>query len=310
MPPIELDKDLAATLTDEELAAIGESEHSPEELDAIKSIAGETIDDDEDDEDGDDEVIGDGSPVEGSGASGEAGDDNPGEAPADVPEEEPSEFKTQYKAYVPADLEEQIAAVASEKKDLAQKFRDGDIDLDEFNTQSEALEAKRDDLNKIKLKAEVFEDMNAQTGQQAWANAVNTFVNSVAKAEGIDYRKDAEKAGDLDIFVKRLADNPANEGKPMNWFLQEAHKRVRALHGIESTNQATRETDADKLKAARERRKPPVDAAPKTLAQVPGSDGPGDVSGEFSDIDGLEGMELEDAIARMTPSQRERYLKA
>lgn len=311
MPPVELDKDLADTLTPEELEAINESEHSPDEIAAIKNIAGNDDPDDDEDDDDDEEESGSAAPVEGK----KNPDDNEAEAgsqaadPVDEQVEQPGEFKTRYKAEVPADLEEQITAVAADKKALAQQFRDGDIDLDEFNTKSEELDSRRDELNRIKFKAEVFEDMNAQSGQQAWENTVNSFVSNVAKAEGIDYRKDADKAGDLDIFVKRLAENKANEGKPMNWFLQEAHRRVKALHGIQD-KPAAQETPEDKLKAARESRKPPIEAAPKTLAQVPGGDGPGDVTGEFSDVEGLEGLELEDAIARMTPAQRERFLKA
>lgn len=307
---IELDKDLAATLTDEELAAIGESEHSQEELDAIKNIAGEDNPDDDIEDDGDNEE-GDapngGAPVEGKGAKENNADQDP--PTDDTPAEESGEFKPRFKVDVPADLDQQIIAVQTEKKALAQKFRDGDIDLDEFNTQSDAIESKRDELNRVKIKAELYDDMNTQTGEQVWANTVNSFVTNVAKAEGIDYRADAEKAGDLDLFVKRLAENKANDGKPMNWFLQEAHKRVKALHGLQD-KAAKEETPQDKLKTAREGRKPPLDAAPKTLAQVPGGDGPGDVSGEFSDVEGLDGLELEDAIARMTPAQRERFLKA
>jgi hypothetical protein len=34
------------------------------------------------------------------------------------------------------------------------------------------------------------------------------------------------------------------------------------------------------------------------------------VSGEFASMDSLEGFELENAIARLTPTQRERYLAA
>lgn len=314
MPPVELDQDLANTLTPEELEAINESEHSPDELEAMKNIADNGDPDDDENYDEDDEVVNDGNPVEGAAAND--GNDEKSNADAapitDEPAaEESGEFKPRFKADVPADLDEQIAVVSTEKKALAQKFRDGDIDLEEFNTQSDALESKRDELNRHKIKAEIYEDMNTQSGEQVWANTVHSFVVNVAKSEGIDYRKDADKAGDLDIFVKRLAENKANDGKPMNWFLQEAHKRVKALHGIQDKAAEHKEkTPQDKLKAARETRKPPIDAAPKTLAQVPGGDGPGDVSGEFADIEGLEGLELEDAIARMTTSQRERFLKA
>jgi hypothetical protein len=63
-------------------------------------------------------------------------------------------------------------------------------------------------------------------------------------------------------------------------------------------------------KAGTQRRTPPVDAVPATLANVPGGDGPGDVEGEFADVLALDGMAYEAAIARMTPTQRERFLRA
>jgi hypothetical protein len=33
------------------------------------------------------------------------------------------------------------------------------------------------------------------------------------------------------------------------------------------------------------------------------------VAGEFADIEALDGMEYEDAIARMSPAQREKFLR-
>ena len=63
------------------------------------------------------------------------------------------------------------------------------------------------------------------------------------------------------------------------------------------------------LPATKASRKPPLDAVPKTLAQVPGSDGPGDVDGnEFSDVDRLTGDAMEAAIAKMSAAQRDRYM--
>ena len=70
-----------------------------------------------------------------------------------------------------------------------------------------------------------------------------------------------------------------------------------------------RPASQDPVADAKAKRKPPVDAAPTTLAQVPGSDGPGDVSDEFSDVLALDGLEFEEAIARMSPAQREKFLR-
>jgi hypothetical protein len=147
--------------------------------------------------------------------------------------------------------------------------------------------------------------MTAQTAEQQWAFTVRRFMSATAKAEGgIDYVKDAEKNADLDLFVKALARDEKNSDKPAEWFLSEAHRRVQAMHGI-----ATKPTPAPTLEKPAASRKPPIDAAPKTLAQVPGGDGPGDVDGnEFADVDRLTGDAQEEAIRRMTPSQRERYM--
>jgi hypothetical protein len=58
-------------------------------------------------------------------------------------------------------------------------------------------------------------------------------------------------------------------------------------------------------KPAAQNRNPP--AAPKTIAHIPGGDGPGDVGGEFAHLDALDGNDLESAIAKMSPAQREKY---
>ena len=79
--------------------------------------------------------------------------------------------------------------------------------------------------------------------------------------------------------------------------------------GFEVVYQGIRLTPAQIVAAAVAARKPPIDAAPKGLAHVPGGDGPGDVASEFADVDNLVGDALDDAIARMTPERRERYMR-
>jgi hypothetical protein len=301
---IELDKDMAATLTEEELAAINDSEISEEELASMKGIAEGAGEDDEDEDDSDGDL-----PVEKLAAKEAAktavADDENTESNNDDADAEA--FKPKYQAQLPQDFAAQIDSIKTETRTLAQQFKEGDIDLDEYNIKVEALNEKRDGLMQQKLKADIFSEMDHQTAEQQWQWTINQFTSKTAKSEGIDYRKDQEKAADLDIFVKRLAESPANSDKPMDWFLVEAHKRVMALHCIAQTDASA---PKDKLKEAKESRKPPLGNAPKTLAQVPGGDGPGDMGNEFNDLDGLDGIDLESAIAKMTPAQRERFAKA
>lgn len=326
-----MDKDLAATLTPEELEAINSTEDNPpvneEDKAALKALADQHVDDDKDDDDDDDKGDPNAAPVEGKpdakdkagtqdDADTKGGDDKGKQEQANEPAAQETAtkrdtFVPRYKAELPANYQENLAELARNEDALKQKFKDGEIEFDEFDEARAVIIEERSRLEKAAWKAEISQEMNAQTAEQQWESTVNGYLNSV-KTE-IDYLKDVEKAADFDQFVKVLAANPAHQDKSMEWFLQEGHRRVKVLHGIESApvkdNKDTT-TQKDDKAGKPNSRKPPLDAAPKNLSQVPGSDGPGDVQDEFSDIDRLEGEAFEAALAKLTPAQRERYLQA
>lgn len=290
----ELDSHISTTMTPEELEAIN-AEDSPEEKLIMRQAPEGDDDDDEDDEDA--------PPVEGKPDAKEPGEEPAEEPQADEEPEEPKALAPRYEAKLPSDYDDQIKSLKERDAELRQKFRDGEIDIDERDASLAELSEQREQLLVARAKAEISQEMQQQTAAQQWQNTVNSFMAKAAKDDGLDYRKDQEKAADLDQFVKFLANKQENADKPMDWFLAEAHKRVQALHGIAPAPK--RETIED----AKAKRKPPVDAAPKTLAQVPGSDGPGDVDDQFADVTALDGWELEQAIARMTPAQREKFAR-
>jgi hypothetical protein len=295
----ELDKDILANLTDEEREAINGGDTSPEEQAALQEIAdadaGFVGEDggDEDEGEGEDEdaavVVADAvvapsaAAVVIDGDAEEAGDD----APA---------FRSRYKAELPSDYADRVAAIRHETDALANAFKVGDIDFDEFQVRSQDIAERREVLTIQRAKSEIAEEMVGQTEEQEWGNTISRFFAATAKAGGTDYSKDAVKQADLDQFVKALASNPANQYKSGEWYLAEAHKRVNALHGL--TAAAPTATNTKRAKQI-------IPAA--SLAHVPGGNGPGDLAGEFAGMDGLEGDALETAIARMTSAQREKY---
>lgn len=300
---IELDKDISATMTEEELAAINE-ELSPEDIASMKSIAGSEDEDEDDDQAGEEsapEVV----PIEGAAANEEAPEAKPALANA-----ADDEFKPSYSASLPEGYDDNVKALNDELKGLAKQFKDGDIDFDQYSADMQALNERRDALVQEKLKVEVINDMRFQEWQDSKVSAFQSL-NGESIKEGIDYSTDEGKFNVLNKHFTNIEADPAYAGKSAKFMLTTAHRLAKAELGIETKAAPAGEvSQADALKAAKAARKPPIDAAPKTLAQVPGSDGPGDVTGEFSDIDALDGMELEDAVARMTPAQRDRYLKA
>lgn len=297
-----LDSVASSLLSPEELEAINGSDYDDAEIDALKSLAG---DDDEDDTDGDDRgeddaEVGEASSETDSAATG--ANDSPA---VDEPDEK---FSPTYRAQLPADYDEQLTALKQEFANLAEQFKQGDIDFEEYKALTDQLADRRDALTSLRTKAEISREMQEQSAEQEWQWTIRRFVAKTAREEKIDYRSDEAKRNDLDAFVKVLAANPANANKDGDWFLNEAHRRVKTLHGIAETP-AQKSSPPSKPDAPVSRR-PRLEAVPKTLASVPGSDGPGDIGDEFADIDKLDGVALERAIARMSPQQREKYARA
>lgn len=324
MSSVSLDDQIAATLEPEELAAIRGDEPTAAEQEALKSIAAGAPKDQEVDEDEGSTLDADGKPVQVAAAPAPA-PAAAAPAPADEPVAVVQEVAAApaapqpgpaFVAPLPADFDAQVAALKSATDELGAKFKAGEIDVDTYRSESDKLAERRDGLNSIRIEHSIAQKMEQQTQERQLRTEVErTF--RLGKAEGIDYQNDEAKRSDLDGFVKALASNPANDDKSLPWFFDEAHKRVKTLYGIAaapaaaatpaapSAKPSAAQVKADALAA----RKPPIDAAPKGLAQVPGGDGPGDVAGEFADVDNLEGDELEIAIGRMTPERRERYMR-
>lgn len=301
-----LDGIAADLLSDEERAAISDG-LDESEIDALKAVAGDDGEGVEDDSGGDEDgESDDGDRLQRVEEEGNGQDDDGQETEAAPVDNDEPRRKGGYRAALPEGFAEQVAGIEAEQEALAEQFKAGDIDFDEYRASASALGTRRDALSATRLKAEISAEMEQQSAEQQWQEAVNTLVGRAAAEDKIDYRKDAEKQRDLDVFVKALAGDEKNASKPMRWFLDEAHKRVKALHGVVAAPVPVPTPTPNPAGP----RRPNLSAVPKTLAHVPGGDGPGDIGDEFSGIDGLDGMELETAIAKMSPAQREKFARA
>lgn len=303
---ISLDEHHASTLSDEELSAINGDDLSDEDRDLLQLVAGDGDDGDDDDEDDDEpsDEVGDDDDQDGDADPETIAAANADSAAAQPPASERQPAASYQAAVLPADFQEQISATHTAQSDLLQRFQEGDLEVSEYVAELSKITEMRDALMAAKIKAEISHEMEEQASAREWQQAVHRFLDRVAKSEQVDYRTDAARARDLDTFVKVLANDPENAQQSSEWFLQEAHKLVNARRG--GTVTATKDDPRPRPAP----RKPDLKAVPKTLAHVPGSDGPGDVSDEFGNVDALDGLDLESAIARMTPAQREKYARA
>lgn len=296
-----LDADALATLTPEERAAIEDDTPTPGDLDALKAVAGSADDSDDDEDDGDD-----GAGVKPADKPADAAKaDKPADPPADARTEPVAERPARYDAELPTKFDEQLQDLKSQDAALRAKFKAGEIDIDERDEGLALLTEQREELLVQRTTAVTLNKINETNQKNDDANFESNFVARV-KDDGVDYGLEKNQRLFNTSLQEVLEDNPKFT-RAQAW--DEAHKLVARARGV-TLGDATPAKKADPVGDAVAKRRAPLDAAPKTLAQVPGGDGPGDVGGEFADIEALTGMEYEAAIARMSPAQREKFLRS
>jgi hypothetical protein len=302
------DTSILDTMTAEEREAIQGHEANPASPndDADDSGEGEVLD-------------ADGKPVEVAEVVAPAIAAQPGEPAAPTAAQSTPETQTPtpektakaesagYHATLPEDYAANVDEVKAKRAELADQFKSGTIDFDSYNVHLAEVNAQAEALTIQRAKAEISQETSQQAAARQWNAAIGTTMDHAAAVDGIDYRADEAKGKDLDAFVRALGNDQANADKSMQWFLDEAHKRVMALHGLTPGKAAP---GAPAVPAKPGPRKASLEGMPASLAQVPGADGPGDVSGDsFAHLDSLDGEALEQAIAKMTPAQRENFTR-
>ena len=310
-------------LSEEERKAIEE----PIEDAADADLDGE-VDEDEDDE-ADDEADGaqgadadDGDP---EGDEGDQSEDEPAAAAAPAgPAETPSVLPA-YSFKLPDDFDDRVTALEGKFDELETEYSGGDMSPETYRKELRALTREQSELDGMKQRAEIAEDMNRQTAehqakieQASWEASVLELCAFALKPEngGLDYEKDENLAKQLIAQTKALQESPGKADKSKQWLLQEAHRVVMFLNGKTAPGAAPapaapeKEAKAKKAEVAAAR-KPDLTKAAKSLGDVAGTTHPGDVSGnEFAHLDGLEGDAFASAYSKLTPAQRDAYRMA
>ncbi len=309
------------SLTPEERAAIAGDDGDPNDSDALrrivqgaeaKPVAGDLDDDTDDAGDNTDDV----APAEPAAAApappaaaaepAPAAEDAAPAAPADtMPAADAGGDAPVVPAFqLPDDFAERSAALKQASEDLRAKFKAGEIDIDEYETQRDAQAEQRLELERLQVRADLAADMAKQAEVQRRERVAQEVFSASLKA-GVDY-ENTDTYAEFQGQFQALANNPTHAAKGFDWLLREADSRVRRLLGTTAPQPAI--TPAPTPAPAPSRR-PPIDSVPKTLAHVPGGEGPGDLDGdEFSELDRLEGEAYEMAIERLSPAKRQAYI--
>lgn len=306
------DEDLAG-LSDEEIAAL---EDDDDESEILKNIAGDDGDDEDDDQSSDDSEDDDSAADDNAGAgadaganddqaaAGDAGDADPDKAATTAAEPAPviaEEFQPEFKAAVPEDIAAKLTDIDDRTKALMTKFKDGDIELPDFMEQKAELDNEKLQLSIAARQAEWAQQQNTDSREQRWKWEQERFF-SQDKSSIYKDDKDPIALAALNATVKQLAADPANNRRAPGWFLEEADRRVRERFNLGGATKAAPDTTK---KPARE---PDLSKVPKTLANLPAADISETGSDEFAYLEKLDGIELEQALRKLTPEQEARYL--
>lgn len=273
---------------------------------------------------------------EGDGKDGDvaaAAGDGDGEGAGDEDEAPTSDRFVPLMEVKPVeDYEAKLADIDRRRAEIRQKREDGDIEFAEAEKQLDALSDERSDLKLAQQRAIDAAAYNEQTGDQEWKFEVRSFLR--------DHREYQDEVmwGALDSTVKALANQVqldpesgepvlrdgqpilVNEDKDAHWFLAEAHKRVslrlksaaaapqQGADGAAGKKPAAGEEDP-KAKAVGARRRQAADR-PTTVAGLPEAEDSGETgAGRFAHLDNLKGMELENAVAALSPAEQQAYLR-
>lgn len=194
-----------------------------------------------------------------------------------------------YKAEVPQDYKAQRAELMKAKADAMTKLMDGVIDAETFAAEDMRVAEALEDLAAARIRAETLQEANAQSQQAYQARAIQRLIAN-AKGE-VDYAADTTAQQQFDTSLQVLAAQPANAGKDFADLIEDAHKMVKAMRGVQTP-----------AKAPASDRKPAGDV-PVTLRSLPSASTP-NTGGVIEQIARLKGPAYEAAYAKLTPAQQ------
>ena len=249
-------------------------------------------------------------PVETEKQTQPAAPSNPEETP---PEETPpveTEKQTQpyvniptYQVNLPEDFHAQLQSIQDEKIRLKEAFNSGELDVSEYIEQKDVIDERGNELKLLAHEAKIAREISAQTYEHEFNRKAQSFFNDIKSKDNIDYssKDHFDKLESLDALFKALKDSDKSN-KSDEQLMIEAHEMNKLRFGIAS-NPVNNANPNDK-----QPRKNPVDLAGQSIAHLPSGGSPSsDVEGNFAWLDKLNGVELEEAIERLTPMQRKKY---
>lgn len=207
-------------------------------------------------------------------------------------------------------LTSEYTIAKNELSDLQQKWDDGELTQAEYNIETSALERKMARLEgKIEAAEEQAEEEAAkverynQQVQAAWNQEEKAFFE---QPENKKFLESPRMMNVLNEIVIELQKQPNLTPKDFNKLLKDARNSYVSEFGEFYQGAKQHESKPQPVAKPQPRKVEP----PKTLAHVPVAEPNNVLDGRFAVLDNIKDPEqLEKAIARMSPSDRDAYLR-
>lgn len=226
------------------------------------------------------------------------------EPAAPVPAPAPAPFKVDATDYT-----EQRKTLATEKAGAFKKWSDGQLSDDEYATAQAQFDDRLADLVRAQTRADTLREANEQRAAQERAaieQAEHTAMANLAQSvkDTVDY-SDATAARQFDLAFDAVKADPKNAALTPAQQVAKAHGAVLAMRGIAAPAPTAAAPSAPAAPAA----KPKPRDVPTTLGGLPNA-APAGVHDDLMEQAGrLSGLELEEFLARQTPSTVARIMR-
>ena len=198
----------------------------------------------------------------------------------------------QFNVQAPSDYKATRAALLAERAEALEKMMGGEMEAKEYAAIEARVMDGLEDLSAQRIRAETLLEANAQSLAQVQQAAISALI--VKAKDDVPYATDAKAQRQFDMALNAVTTDPDNAGKPFAHLVNEAHKVVMALRGVQ----------AKPATAAAPAPRKPEGAAPVTLRSIPAAATP-NTGGSITDqLARLSGQEYEAACAKLTPAQR------
>lgn len=231
------------------------------------------------------------------------GEDDPEPEPEQQPEQE-NEPESEPPADPREQFKTQIADADSELEELEKQLDDGEIEFSEFRKLEKEINNRKIEANAQISSINAREEANQAIANQRFIDARDRFL---AKPGNDVLLKDELVANALNTAMRTISTTPEARGKSYDWLFEQGKERlVKAGFNFPGSDKTTESNSDNKKPDPRKDRSKQPDL-PQTLGDAPAASG--NTSDEFTELDGLEGMEFEKALSAMSQEKQDKYLR-